>query len=199
MSWGLVRNYAMPILILAIILIFMFLNFRDSFLNKSDDTGGFDEIVFAEEKEVKESENNEENLIIVDIKGEIKNPGIYTVDLNDRVNDVIKKAGGFTNEADESQINLAQRVFDEMVIFVPSINPSREDEQLGNLSSDKIRINYATQEEIEQLKGIGPSKASSIIQYREENGPFQSVEDLLNVTGIGEKTLENIKEDIQVP
>lgn len=189
----------MPVFMLVMILTIMFFSLRDSILNQSNDLEDFNEKVFAEEKEITESVNKEGHSIIVDIKGEIKNPGIYTVDFNDRVYDVIKKAGGFTNEADESQINLAQKVFDEMVIFVPSINLSGEGEQIINPSSDKIRINYATQEELEQLKGIGPSKASSIIQYREENGPFQSLEDLLNVTGIGEKTLENIKEDIQVP
>lgn len=116
-----------------------------------------------------------------------------------RVNDVIKKAGGFTNDADQSQVNLAQKVQDEMIIFIPSTGGDIENGGLSVDIASKLRINYASQEEIESLNGIGPSKAKAIIQYREENGLFQNTEDLLNVSGIGETTLENIKDDIQVP
>src|SRR5699024_7733105 len=111
----------------------------------------------------------------------------------------IQMAGGFTEDADESQINLAQKVHDEMIIVVFKLGdePSSEENNTGRDSTGKVRINYATQEEIETLNGVGPSKAQAIIQYRDENGLFQSAEDLLQVSGIGEKTLENFRDQLQ--
>lgn len=141
--------------------------------------------------------NQIEGKAIVDIKGEIRNPGVYELDIDARVNDVIQLAGGFTNTADQSMINLAQKVHDEMIIIVPE--KGEESNGTQNSHNNKIRINYASQEEVETLSGIGPSKAAAIIQYREENGLFQQVEDLLEVSGIGEKTLETIREEIQIP
>ncbi|WP_440895905.1 helix-hairpin-helix domain-containing protein [Amphibacillus sp. Q70] len=137
--------------------------------------------------------------IYVDIKGEVYHPGVYLVDPDDRVIDVIETAGGFTDGADEKQINLAEKVYDEMVIFVLS---ESEDEDLmvhSDSSHDKIRINHATQAELEQLPGIGATKALAIIQYREENGPFKELEDLQNISGFGAKTIENLAEYIIVP
>ncbi|SET61929.1 competence protein ComEA [Oceanobacillus limi] len=141
------------------------------------------------------------NEIVVDIKGEIQQPGVYEMAVDSRVEDVVQTAGGFTEKADQTVINLAQKVHDEMVIIVPSEQDLEGNEMTKSVDRDasKIRINYATSEEIEHLNGIGPSKAEAIIQYREESGLFQSVEDLLNVPGIGEKTLDKIRETIVVP
>jgi len=145
-------------------------------------------------------DNDVETAILADVKGEVKRPGVYEANHGVRVVDIIEKAGGFTENADENQINLAQIVHDEMVIIVPKIGEESSvpvsAEQSG---SDKIKINQASKEEIEQLNGIGPAKAQAIVDHREENGPFQQVDDLLEVNGIGEKTLENVKEDIVVP
>ncbi|RFA36352.1 hypothetical protein CAI16_04815 [Virgibacillus dokdonensis] len=139
--------------------------------------------------------------IYVDIKGEVKNPGVYEMDTEERVIDAIETAGGFTNNANESLVNLAQKVHDEMVIDVLPVGdngtPALTNGQHTDIS--KIRINQATVEEIEALNGIGPAKAEAIVQYRDENGPFQQIEDLLEVSGIGEKTLESLEDDIQVP
>ncbi len=149
----------------------------------------------AEEMSVKEVGQGE---LIVDIKGEVIHPGVYKMDPGARVKDVVKEAGGFTEEADQQVINLAQKVFDEMILIVPKfgeeIGSSNKDKQ-----SSKIRINYATVEEIQELPGIGPSKAKAIVEYRDETGFFQKAEDLLNVSGIGEKTLEALLEEIQIP
>ncbi|WP_430785141.1 helix-hairpin-helix domain-containing protein [Virgibacillus flavescens] len=134
--------------------------------------------------------------MFVDVKGEVRNPGVYTIKKDSRVEDVINLAGGFTKQADQTVVNLAQKVHDEMIIAVPKAGETRES-ATGNTT--KINLNYASQEEIEQLNGIGPSKAQAIIQYREETGLFQKIEDVLNVPGIGEKTLENMKENIQIP
>lgn len=137
--------------------------------------------------------------VYVDVKGEVLNPGVYQIKIDSRLEDVIHLAGGFTEQADQSVINLAQKVQDEMVVLVPKVGGGTGTPKEGSAQSTKINLNYANQEEIEQLNGIGPSKAMAIIQYREENGLFKNIEDVLNVPGIGEKTLENMKENIQVP
>ncbi|RWZ60013.1 ComEA family DNA-binding protein [Halobacillus fulvus] len=134
----------------------------------------------------------------VDVKGEVSHPGVYEVRSGMRVNDVIDQAGGLTDRADPSSINLAQVVQDEMVITVLSFESVITD-SAGGSSDSKVAINQATVEEIQTLPGIGPSKAEAIIQYREENGPYRSAEDLLNVSGIGEATLNKLEEAIRVP
>lgn len=149
-----------------------------------------------------ESDELIESTIMVDIKGEVEKPGVYEIEQGTRVIDSIDAAGGFTKEADQNQINLAEKVHDEMVLIVPklgeeSTNPSPVVSHQDN--EQKIRLNQATKEEIEQLNGIGPAKAQAIIDFREENGMFQQVDDLLQVNGIGEKTLENVKEFIIIP
>src|SRR5699024_7794876 len=99
-------------------------------------------------------------------------PGVYELDSNARIMDVVDLASGFTDEADETAVNLAQKVHDEMIIIVPAQLEDGVNADDGTVSSgtmnEKIRLNYATQEEIETLSGIGPSKAQAIIQYREE-------------------------------
>lgn len=148
-------------------------------------------------KDVEENDHDSD-IVYVDVKGEVHKPGIYEMSPTSRVNDVIEVSGGFTDQAEQTAVNLAQKVVDEMVIIVPT----KDGENLNTpaaAQNDKVRINDVDQAEIETLTGIGPSKAQAIIQYREEHGQFQQVEDLLNVSGIGEKTLENIEDDIQVP
>ncbi|MFD1038544.1 helix-hairpin-helix domain-containing protein [Virgibacillus byunsanensis] len=143
------------------------------------------------------TDENSPSYVVIDVKGEVLSPGVYEINMDSRVNDVIQLAGGFLKDADQTMVNLAQKVHDEMIIFIPKrgeISPSTQVQP-----SSKLRLNYATQEEIEKLNGIGPSKAQAIIQYRDEEGYFQTVEDLLNISGIGEKTLENLKDDIQIP
>lgn len=140
--------------------------------------------------------------IYVDIKGEVKRPGVYEMESEARVVDAIETAGGFTTKADQSQVNLAQKVQDEMVIDVIAAGENGSSGVNVNEQSDgtiKVKINQATAEEIEALNGIGPAKAAAIVQYREEHGLFQKPEDLLEVSGIGEKTLEALEDEIQVP
>lgn len=140
-------------------------------------------------------------LIKVDVKGEINKPGVYEVKQDYRIIDVIQLAGGLTKLADETKINLAQKVTDEMVIIVPKEGDEEFVAANFNLEQEdgKINLNEASVEEITTLNGIGPKKAQAIVDYREENGPFQQEEDLLNISGIGEKTLENIRDEIIVP
>ncbi|WP_226583195.1 helix-hairpin-helix domain-containing protein [Halobacillus litoralis] len=153
--------------------------------------------------EAVQNDSLDEKEIKVDVKGEVKEPGVYTMDSGTRVDDVIRKAGGLTREADPSSVNLAQKLQDEMVISVALNDEVQEGDVTKGMTSEtkvqKVRVNSASAIEIQTIKGIGPSKAESIIKYREEHGPFSSLEDLIKVTGIGEKTLEDMKEDILVP
>ncbi|MBW7641834.1 helix-hairpin-helix domain-containing protein [Geobacillus thermoleovorans] len=153
-----------------------------------------------------EKKNEASKTAVVDVKGAVANPGVYEVAADARVRDVIALAGGLTDEADETKINLAAKVRDEMMIYVPAKDEAAPaSDAVGKSPSDgardgpQVAVNTATEEELMQLPGIGPAKAKAIIAYREEHGPFQRVEDLLNVTGIGEKTLEKLKPYLLVP
>ncbi len=150
-------------------------------------------------------EQEEEVIIKVDVKGAVNRPGVYIADSGDRVIDLIADAGDFTSEANKDQVNLAQVVEDQMVILVPEIGDegvggvtTGPETSLGGSSDGKINLNTATQAELETLTGVGPSKALSIIDYREKTGKFQSVEDLKKISGIGDKTFEKLKDSIKV-
>ncbi|HLQ97787.1 MAG TPA: helix-hairpin-helix domain-containing protein [Candidatus Dormibacteraeota bacterium] len=191
------RNW-LPIVIAISIMIFIFMMNQDLFGVKNNELIPVEPVLNVPDDE--EIVQQEQTSIVVDIKGEVIEPGIYELAIDSRVNDVIELAGGFSSEADQTYVNLAQKVHDEMLIIVPKQGEiAATQEVIASSSSDKVRMNYATQEEVETLSGIGPSKAQAIIQYREEHGLFKSVEDLLNISGIGEKTLEKIKDDIQIP
>lgn len=133
--------------------------------------------------------------IVIDIKGEVQNPGTYEMDEDDRVQDAIFKAGGETADADLNQINLAEKVFDEMVITIPK-KGEQLSQVISNNNNGKISINYASETELANLDGIGPAKAKAIIDYRNKNGRFKKIEDVMNVPGIGEKIFNQIKDKI---
>lgn len=150
----------------------------------------------------------------VDIKGAINTPKVVPVKPGMRVHDVVEMAGGLTKEADQSQVNLAQLVTDQMVIYVPKIGeeitPSTEaliaDSQIIETSasgqetteSELVNINTADATTLQTLSGIGEKRALDIINYREANGPFATIEDLDQVSGIGDKTMEKLKPFITV-
>lgn len=164
------------------------------------------EASFAAAPVKKETEPEELKMVekvFVDIKGEVVKPGLYEVRQGDRLKFVIDRAGGFTAEADKKVINLAVKVSDEMMIYVPKIGetepPLLTSPMPGHDSGkDRININTATQQEFETLPGIGPAKASTFIQYREEHGSFETIEEIQNISGVGEKTFEKLKEYIYV-
>lgn len=137
--------------------------------------------------------------ILVDIKGAIQQPGVYHLPSDARLHELILVAGGFTKEAEERQLNLAEKLSDQQMIYVPSkeeVDFSVELPQLnqeGNAETGLINLNTATLLQLQELPGIGPAKAQAIITYREENGLFKTVEDLLNISGFGEKTLEKLR------
>ena len=142
-----------------------------------------------------------EAVIFVDIKGEVKKPGVYQMKVGDRVKDAIDAAGGLTAEADSQKVNLAQRVEDQMVIVVPKVGEEAEAIPAGVTSKEtskegKVNINTATVEELKTLKGVGEKKAEAIIEYRKKNGSFKTKEDLMKVRGIGKKLFESFEERI---
>ena len=170
--------------------------------------------IFKEPEEIKQEESNIRK-VIVDIKGMINNPGVYEVDSNLRVNDVIELAGGLKEGADTSNINLAKLVSDEMTIIIYSTEevlekfkqevcicncPYIQNDACINSNNDSnlININTAGIEELTTLPGIGDVKAEAIIKYRSEVGKFKTKEELLNVEGIGEALFEKIKDNITV-
>ena len=131
--------------------------------------------VLAEKTDVS---TTQETVIFVDIKGAVKNPGVYQMKAGDRVKDAIDAAGGLTAEADSQKVNLAQRVEDQMVIVVPKVGEEAEAIPAGATSKEaskegKVNINTATVEELKTLKGVGEKKAEAIIEYRKKNGSFK--------------------------
>ncbi|MBR7927872.1 ComEA family DNA-binding protein [Aerococcaceae bacterium zg-ZUI334] len=145
--------------------------------------------------------------IYVDIKGAVKVPGVYRLTQGSRVMDVIEQAGGLLPEAADSQLNQAQLLTDQMMIYVPSYEDLTSDtllstQMLASLpnseTTDKININQADSTQLQTLPGIGKKKAEAIIQYRQENGSFQDIHDLTNVSGIGEKTFQQLQDYISV-
>ncbi|MCM3114898.1 helix-hairpin-helix domain-containing protein [Neobacillus sp. MER 74] len=146
--------------------------------------------------------------IMVDVKGQIKQPGVYQANTGERVIDVISRAGGLTDKADQGMVNFAEHVKDEMIIYIPakgeeglsspitsSGNPASS---VGSQNEAKININKADETELQNLPGIGPAKAAAIIEYRNTSGPFKTVEDLKNISGIGDKTFEKLKDLIAI-
>ena len=205
----LIKNYKYIISIILIMLIMMAIIIVKHNLNQNK----YDLIIENDQEII----NNEESEIIdnamctVDIKGAINKPGIYTIACNKYVNDVIKLAEGLMENADTSTINLAKKIADEMVIIIytkEEINNNliksidnecvcpiiKNDAYVTNETSSKlININKATIDELETLPGIGIAKAKTIVEYRNNFGNFKSIEDIKNVSGIGEKLYEKIK------
>ena len=155
------------------------------------------------EKEVKE-EPVEQDLITVDVKGAVKSPGIYDLPVGSRVNDAVQKAGGLTEQADSKSLNLAQKVSDEALVYVPTKGEEAASQQAGSgvpssTSKDKkVNLNKASLEELKQVKGLGGKRAQDIIDHREANGKFKSVDELKKVSGIGAKTIEKLKDYVTV-
>ena len=154
----------------------------------------------VEEVEIEEV-NEEISTYLIDVKGQIQFPGVYEVTSDLRVHDVIILAGGFLDTANTNTINLAQKIQDEMVIYVPHLEEETEtsfESWSTAQNKQKVSINQATESELLTLPGIGPSKASAIIKYRDEFGKFNSIDELTNVSGIGNKTLENLRDYIEL-
>lgn len=164
----------------------------------------------------------------MDIKGEVNNPGIYSLDANSRIIDVIELAGGLTTNANTSVINLSKKITDEMVIIIysnaevkdfektkekeeqiqkncqqPTDNSLKNDACIASYATSsntdqKISLNTATIEELMTLPGIGEAKAKDIIEYRKSNGNFKTIEDIMKISGIGESVFAKIKDYLTI-
>ena len=222
-------NVLWPIFII-ISIIYAILSGNIENVNKSNDEIELTSDLTLEVEE-ESNEEVEEEKIKIDIKGAVKNPGVYELASNSRVDDAIKISGGLTKDADTSVINLSKNLTDEMVIIIytkdeiaemrsgstsvkyiekecicPKIeNDACVDNVIDNKPNDsnlsieqKVSLNNATIAELMELPGIGEVKAKAIIAYREENGGFKAIEELLEVNGIGESTFNKIKDQLSL-
>jgi len=161
----------------------------------------------------------------VDVKGAVRNPGVYEFITGDKVIDAIEKAGGLIRSANTSNINLSKKLDEEMVVYVFTNNEIKRASTVINCDtacavetitidncvpgqsgsagsnspqSGKVNINRATLSELMTLPGIGEAKARTIIEFRTNNGPFEKIEDITKVSGIGQATFESLKDLITV-
>ena len=137
-------------------------------------------------------------LLVIDVQGEVKTPGVYELPINSRVNDAIKAAGGAKPNADLSFINQARLIKDGEQIYIDKKSIGTSNFRRSTAASGIININRATAKELDKLPGIGPVIAGRIVEYRKVNGFFQSIDDLKKVQGIGASTLEKFKSKIRV-
>lgn len=213
---------------LLVILVLVFSLFSKSDLSDQTDeslanfymsqTSSLESSILSDEGEINSSRDNEtetEKYIFVDVKGAVRMPGVYEINSETRLTDVITLAGGFLPTADQSVVNLSQKLTDQMMITIPTLEIKNESTDLNegeekvpvvisipNETSDsqpgKVNINMADISELQTLSGIGEKKAERILQYRQEHGSFKSVEELKEVSGIGDKTFEALADFISV-
>lgn len=182
-----------------------------SYIKKTNEEKELDEYIFENAVINSTIDNIEDKKkkIKVHIDGEILQPGIIELNEESRIADAIEKAGGVTENADMSKVNLAYVLRDGQKIRIPKkddetnkeyIEEAGEEVLINDIfkNSQKVNINEATQTELETLNGIGTSTALKIINYRKEHGKFNKIEDIMQVPGIGESKFNNIKNDICV-
>jgi len=144
-----------------------------------------------------------EKPVIVHITGAVPRPGVYALPQGARIQDAISAAGGFLAEAEKSQLNLAQSLEDGEKLDIPFIEGASPiiatpGPTVAAVTTELVNINTASLEELDTLPGVGPTTAQAIIDYREENGPFISPEDIVNVPGIGPVSYERMRDRISV-
>ena len=205
-----IRNRNFTIIIVAIILIIISLNIYNN--NKSKVfMDEYMEDIFVEEKDIQVSKTGNtdvfleepKRIIYIEIKGEVKRPDVYEMEEGSIIRDLIDKAGGLTEDANIKKINRAKKLKDNELIIIPNDDNINEITTSDFVSateeeSGRININTADLSKLKEIPGVGDVKAKSIIEYREKNGGFKSIEDIKNIDGIGEKTFEKIKDSITI-
>ena len=201
----LLKTAALPLVIGAAVLFFWFYGGKDA-----DIAATRTEMDMADAETVMsiDGENNGtdfSNEMYVDISGGVEKPGVYTVKEGTRLFQVIEMAGGLSENADINSLNQAETVYDGQKIIVNTTdtlsNPAAEETSItgqSGITNGKVNLNLADSATLQTIPGIGPSKADRIIEYRKNSGKFKKIEDVKNITGIGEKTFESIKEHITV-
>ena len=214
---NLTKKQKVVVLVIAIVVAIGMIYFIYNKNQITDDVNLENDILVSENVAKEKSLNTtEENEVIIHIIGSVKNPGIVRLKEGSRIEDAIEAAGGLTENADISRVNLAYVVDDGTKIKIPSSQEEdigdeeiigsgsgeniiiEENTTSSNKSSQTININKATETELQTLPGIGASLASRIIEYRSQNGKFGSIEEIKNVNGIGDSKFENIKDLISV-
>ena len=200
------------IIIIIAILVIILLGWK-YYDSKNYEEVNSQEILATNTKKENINSNEEEDMMAVHITGEVKKSGVVKIKEGSRIEDIIEAAGGLTENADITNVNLAFVVEDGMKIRIPSVNEEKTDEDYitedsgkgvimtdenTSTSSSVININTASESELEQLPGIGPSISSRIVEYRNKNGKFKSIEDIKNVTGVGDSKFDKIKSLIRV-
>ena len=177
------------------------INFRDQFIEK-ETLQSRSVIVESNVGSTEKNDAQVNNEVVIDISGEVANPGVYKLENGAILDDAIAMAGGLGVRANlkwiNKNLNRAEKLYDGQKIYIPNVV---EDETvvLGvNTTKNIIRINTASLEDLDRLDGVGPSIAKRIIDYRTEMGGFKSIEEIKLVPGIGDKMFEKIKNDIQL-
>ena len=203
------KNLIIIIIIIALGIGYFILNR----FTKEETVTDFNMLEVSENTE--EEINKEGELVIVHITGAVNKPGIVKLKEGSRIEDAIEAAGGLTEDSDISNVNLAYILDDGIKIRIPTIDDEQNKNEESYISQDSgqgvildneslfslgsiVNINKANQTELETLPGIGPSLAARIIDYRESKGKFSKIEDIKNVTGIGDSKYNSIKDLIKV-
>ena len=177
----------------------------------------------SEQEQENEAEPQfEEKIIIVDIEGAVENPGVFYLQEGSRVNDAVQEAGGLTDDADTRWVNLAARLADGDKVYIPKRGHEKDESSkptrpVGIITQDTtggsalsgtgtsndmanvmVNINTATSAQLQTLSGVGPVTAQKIIDYRENVGNFSKIEDIMRVSGIGQKTFDGFKDKITI-
>jgi competence protein ComEA len=156
----------------------------------------------TENVNVSVSDEDIEEYVYVQISGAVVNPGVYKVSLGIRIFEAVEIAGGVTEEAEVQAVNMARPVADEMQIYIPTaaeVQYSTDIQFWEEVTKENlIDINSATKEELMELPGIGEAKADAIISYREQNGMFKDISEIMNISGIKESAFSKIKDKIKV-
>lgn len=195
------KKYALPSMFIAVLLILGLFFLLNRPAPQKEKIEPFASRMSKESKSSspEKTDDDDETLVTVDLKGAVQKPDLYQMPAKSRVADLIKKAGGFLEHADQKSVNLAAKLKDEEVVYVAVKGEEGAMSSVsGNSKTEKVNINTADQAGLQKITGIGAKKAQDIIDYRKEHGKFKSVEELGKVSGFGEKTLAKLKDMIRV-
>ena len=205
-------NKLLILIVFVVVILLVFLVIKqikslkdNSFIKLSTNSEGYvDNSLFYTTKNDNEIDNgvNNTSLIKVHIDGGVLNPGVVDLPQNSRIQDAVIEAGGLNEDASIKNINLAEVLEDGQKVYIPSIeedeiiseNNEINKEYVNNKSNGKININTSSIDDLQKIDGVGPSLANRIYQYRIKNGPYKSIDELKNVSGIGDKKLDSIRD-----